>query len=156
MREYEERNEIEKFYENARKNIKSKIEALGVSCKGAAKGAALSEIISVMDDALEIGIAEELVSARKNIHAYCRKYNEILSLERKIRENEEKLKAQQAVAEMVSLLTDDVLKNAIVAYNSLYEGRMNRGDAKEIAIAYINSKGRQDLEQVFDLKGEHG
>ena len=49
MREYEERREIENFYEKAKKNIKKKIEDKGVSCKGSAKGTALSEIISVLD-----------------------------------------------------------------------------------------------------------
>ena len=153
MREYAERREIEEFYEKAKKRIKEQIEAKGVSCKGTAKGAALSEIISVLDKELEIGIAEELVTANKQLRAYYRKYNDVESLERRYAEAEEKIKEQQAVVDLVSHLTDDVLKNAIIAYNALNNnsryGRGN-GDAKDIAIAYITSKGREDLKDVLE------
>ena len=67
MREYEERREIEKFFEKAKNQIKKQIEMKGVSCKGSAKGTALSEIIAILDDEMEINIAEELVTARRAI-----------------------------------------------------------------------------------------
>lgn len=148
MNEYKDRRELEQAYEVARNNIKERIAAKGVSMKGSAKGAALSEIISVFDDELGLNIAEELLNCRNSIRAYCRKYNEVESLEIKLRENEQKLEAQNKVANMVSLLTDDTLKNAIVAYEALSD-RRGRSDAKEIVIAYIESKGREDLMDTF-------
>ena len=48
---------------------------------------------------------------------------------------------------MASLLTDETLKNAIVAYEALSD-RRGRSDAKEIVIAYIKSKGREELMDV--------
>lgn len=152
MREYEERREIEKFYEKAKKNIKAQIEAKGVSMKGGAKGQALSEIMAVIDREMEIFIAEELNTARKLLREYYKKYTELESLKRDIYENQEKLKEQQAVVELVSLLTDETLKNAIIAYNATKNNRRygNNEDAKAIAIAYIKSKGRQDLEDAFE------
>ena len=152
MREYEERREIEKFYEKATKNIKAQIEAKGVSMKGSAKGLALSEIMAVIDREMEIFIAEELNTARKLLREYYKKYTEVESLKREIYENQEKLKEQQAVVELVSLLTDETLKNAIIAYNSTKNNHRygNNEDAKAIAIAYIKSKGRQDLEDAFE------
>ena len=151
MREYEERREIENTYEKAKKRIKELIEARGLSMKGSAKGAALSEILAVFDKELEIDIAEELVTARRLCREYYKKYTEVEALETKYRENEQKLKEQAAVANMVSLLTDNVLKDAIIAYNSMSSGRYGRGnDAKDIVIAYITSKGREDLREVID------
>jgi hypothetical protein len=152
MREYEERREIENFYEKAKKNIKKKIEDKGVSCKGSAKGTALSEIISVLDDELEIGMAEELVTARRLCREYYKKYDEVSSLERKISEKKEELEQQRKVVDLVSYLTDETLKNAIIAYNSINDNRGrygNKEDARAIAIAYINSKGREDLKDVI-------
>lgn len=155
MREYEERREIENFYEKAKKRIKEQIEAKGVSCKGSAKGQALSEIISVLDKELEIGIAEELVTANRALRAYYRKYKEVESLERKQYELEQKIKAQEAVAGIVSLLTDETLKNAIIAYNAINDNRGgiygSKEDAKAIAIAYITAKGREDLKDVLEV-----
>ena len=148
IREYEERDAIEKFYTNAKKAIKEKIEMKGVSCKGSSKGTALSEIISVLDDEMCIGLSEELINARKAMRTYCRKFDDIQSLEREYYEKKKKLEEQQAVGSMVSLLTDEVLKNAILAYNALKEGNGRYGrseDAKEIVLAYIKSKGREDL-----------
>lgn len=152
MREYEERREIENFYEKAKKNIKKKIEDKGVFCKGSAKGTALSEIISVLDDELEIGMAEELVTARRLCREYYKKYDEVSSLERKISEKKEELEQQRKVVDLVSYLTDETLKNAIIAYNSINDNRGrygNKEDARAIAIAYINSKGREDLKDVI-------
>lgn len=146
MREYEERREIEKFYETAKKNIKEKIETKGVSCKGGAKGQAITEIMSVFDDEMEIGIAEEMVTARQMLRQYCDKYREIESLERKFYENKKKIEEQEAVKSLVDCLTDEVLRNAILAYNAI----RNSDNAKEIAIAYIKSKGREDLQDVID------
>lgn len=154
MREYEERREVENIYEAARKNIKSRIEAKGVTMKGSARGTALTEILSVFDDEMGIKVAEELVTARKQIREYYRKYNELRRLEEDIADRKKVLAANDQVASVVSLLTDDVLKNAIIAYNSISEGRMNRGDAKEITIAYIKSKGREDLKDVIESE-EH-
>lgn len=148
IREYEERKEIEKFYDQAKKAIKERIEAAGVSCKGAAKGQAVSEIMSVINDEMCIGIAEEMVNAVKAIRSYCRKFDDIQNLEIKYQEKKKKLEEQQAVGSMVSLLTDEVLKNAILAYNALKEGNGRYGrseDAKEIVVTYIKSKGREDL-----------
>jgi len=148
IREYEERREIDKFYEKAKKAIKERIESVGISCKGSAKGQAVSEIISVLDDEMCIGLSEELIKAKKEMRIYCRKFDDIQSLEREYNEKKQKLEEQQAVSSMVSLLTDEVLKNAILAYNALKEsnGRYGRSeDAKEIVIAYIKSKGREDL-----------
>lgn len=152
MREYEERREIENFYEKAKKNIKKKIEDKGVSCKGSAKGTALSEIISVLDDELEIGMAEELITARRLCREYYKKYDEVSSLEREISEKKEELEQQRKVVDLVSYLTDETLKNAIIAYNSINDNRGrygNKEDARAIAIAYINSKGREDLKDVI-------
>lgn len=153
LREYDARRELENLYEKAKKNIKAQIEVKGVSCKGSAKGAALSEIIEVLDKELEIGIAEELMTARRVIREYYNKYTDVESLERKIYENKEKLAEQQATAGMVALLTDEVLKNAILAYQAIKDSDNrrygNREDAKEIAIAYVKSKGREDLKDVI-------
>ena len=147
MREFDDRREFEKIFESVRNNIKEQIMLKGASMKGSAKGTALSEIISVFDEELELGIAEELRKGRGLIRAYYRKYNEVESLEIKLRENEQKLEAQQKLANTVSLLTDETLKNAIVAYEALSD-RRGRSDAKEIVIAYIKSKGREDLMDV--------
>lgn len=149
MKEFEDRKELEKIFEVVRNNIKEKITAKGVSMKGSAKGTALSEIIAVFDEELELGIAEELRKGRGLIRAYYRKYNEVESLEVKLRENEQKLEAQQKLANTVSLLTDETLKNAIVAYEALSD-RRGRSDAKEIVITYINAKGREDLTDIIE------
>ena len=155
MKEFEDRKEFEKIFETVRKNIKEQITTKGVSMKGSAKGTALSEIIAVFDEELELGIAEELRKGRGLIRDYYRKYNEVESLEGKLRENEKKIETQQKVANMVSLLTDDTLKNAIVAYEALSD-RRGRSDAKEIVIAYIESKGREDLMDVVEQTEREG
>lgn len=149
MKEFEDRKELEKIFKVVRNNIKEKITAKGVSMKGSAKGTALSEIIAVFDEELELGIAEELRKGRGLIRAYYRKYNEVESLEVKLRENEQKLEAQLKLANTVSLLTDETLKNAIVAYEVLSD-RRGRSDAKDIVIAYINAKGREDLTNIIE------
>ena len=149
MKEYENRRELENIYDGVRKNIKERIEAKGISMKGSAKGTALSEILSVFDEELELGIAEELRNGRSAIWAYYRKYNDVENLEREYREKERKLKEQQALTNTVSLLTDETLKNAIVAYEVLSD-RRGRSDAKDIVIAYINSKGRDDLTDIIE------
>lgn len=155
MKEFDDRREFEKIFENTRNNIKEQITAKGVSMKGSAKGTALSEIIAVFDEELELGIAEELRRGRALIRDYYRKYNEVKSLEIKLRENEQRLEAQQKVANMVSLLTDEVIKNAIIAYEALSDKR-GRSDAKEIVIAYIKSKGREDLMDVMKQTEREG
>lgn len=149
--EYETQREIKNIYDKSKKAIKGLIEAKGVSCKGSAKGTALSEILSVFDDELGICIAEELVNARRAVRQYYKKYNDIEALEMQYREKEEKLKEQKALADTISLLTDDVLKNAIIAYKALGEDRYRRNgsEAKEIVIEYIRSKGREDLEDTI-------
>lgn len=149
MKEFEDRKEFEKIFEVVRNNIKEMITAKGVSMKGSAKGTALSEIIAVFDEELELGIAEELRKGRGLIRNYYRKYNEVESLEVKLRENEQKLEAQKKLANTVSLLTDETLKNAIVAYEALSD-RRGRSDAKEIVITYINAKGREDLTDIIE------
>lgn len=152
MREYEERREIENIYEGAKKRIKTLIEAKGITMKGTAKGTALSEILSVLDKELEIDIAEELVKARRMCREYYKKYNDMESLDRKIYEKKQELERQNEVANLVSLLSDEVLKNAIIAYNGINDSRSrygNKEDAKAIAIAYIKSKGREDLEATL-------
>ena len=155
MKEFDDRREFEKIFESVRSNIKERIEAKGVSMKGSAKGTALSEIISVFDEELELGIAEELRNGVRSIRAYYRKYNEVESLERQLRENEQKLETQQKLANTVSLLTDETLKNAIVAYEALSD-RRGRSDAKEIVIAYINAKGREDLTDIIEQTEREG
>jgi len=152
MREYEERREIDNIYEGAKKRIKTLIEAKGITMKGTAKGTALSEILSVLDKELEIDIAEELVKARRMCREYYKKYTDMESLDRKIYEKKQELERQNEVANLVSLLSDDVLKNAIIAYNGINDSRSrygNKEDAKAIAIAYIKSKGREDLEATL-------
>lgn len=153
MREYDDRRAIENFYEKAKKRIKEQIALKGIDMKGGAKGQALTEIMDVLDKELEINIAEEMLTARKMLREYYKKYNEVESLDRKIYENQEKLAEQQAVCNMVSLLTDDVLKNAILAYQAIRNERAGRygnsEDAKAIAIAYITAKGREDLKEVI-------
>ena len=149
MKEYDDRKEFEKIFETVRNNIKERIIAKGLSMKGSAKGTALSEIIAVFDEELELGIAEELMEGRRSIRNYYRKYNEVESLERKLRENEQKLEAQQKLSNTISLLTDETLKNAIVAFEALSD-RRGRSDAKEIVIEYIKSKGREDLTGIIE------
>ena len=156
MREYEDRHEIDKIYEGAKKRIKEQIKLKGVSCKGSAKGTAISEIISVLDKELEIGIAEELCTARRMCREYYKKYADVESLERRQRDAEEKIKIQEQTVDLVSHLTDEVLKNAILAYNAIeskdrYGRYGNKEDAKAIAIAYINSKGREDLKDSLEV-----
>ena len=141
MREYKERRDIENFYEKAKKNIKTQLEAKNISIKGSTKGAALSEILSIIDNEMEINIAEELINARKALRAYYKKYHEVEDLERKFVLNEQKIKEQKALIDTTSLITDDVLKNALLAYNSI----SNKNDAKDIVIAYLKSKGKEDL-----------
>ena len=155
MKEFEDRKEFEKIFETVRKNIKEQITTKGVSMKGSAKGTALSEIIAVFDEELELGIAEELRKGRGLIRDYYRKYNEVESLEGKLRENEKKIETQQKLSNTISLLTDDTLKNAIVAYEALSD-RRGRSDAKEIVIAYIESKGREDLMDVVEQTEREG
>ena len=155
MREFEDRKEFEKIFESVRNNIKEQITAKGISMKGSAKGTALSEIIAVFDEELEFGIAEELRKGRGLIRDYYRKYNEVESLERKLRENEKKIETQQKLSNTISLLTDDTLKNAIVAYEALSD-RRGCSDAKEIVIAYIKSKGREDLMDVVEQTEREG
>lgn len=153
MREYEDRREIEKFYETAKKNIKKMIEDKGVACNGSANGRALSEIIAVIDKELEIGIAEELVKVRRMCREYYKKYSDVERLDRQYKENEEKLKEQAKVVGLVEHLSDEVLKNAIIAYSALNDGRGRYGskeDAKAIAIAYINANGRGELKNVLE------
>ena len=150
MREYEARREIENIYERAKKNIKSKIETKGLAMKGTAKGQALSEIMAVIDEEMEIDIAEELVNARRILREYYNKYTNLNSLEQQIYEKKKILEEQQKVANIVSMLTDDVLKNAIIAYNAIKNDyRRGSEDARTIAIAYITSKGREDLKDTF-------
>lgn len=152
MREYENRRELENIFEKVKKNIKERIETKGVTMKGSAKGTALSEIISVLDEELEIGIAEELMNGRKAIRVYYNKYTDIENLERQYKENEKKLKEQQVIVDLTSMLTDEVLKNAILAYNAIKADRYRGGDdARAIAIAYITSKGREDLKDTFEV-----
>lgn len=157
IRGYEERKEILNLYEKARKTIKERIESAGVSCKGSAKGQALSEILNVLDDEMCIGLAEEMAKAQKAVRTYCQKFDEIQSLEREYNEKKQRLEEQQAVGSMVSLLTDEVLKNAVLAYNALKEGNGRYGrteDAKDIVVAYIRSKGREDLTEVVTGRQE--
>ena len=149
INEYSDRREIDNIYDKVKKNIKEQIELKGVSCKGSTKGTALSEIMSVFDDELGLGIAKEMIDGRKIIRQYYSKYSDVSDLERQYRENEKKLKEQQKVADLVSLLTDEVLKNAIIAYNAVKDTSRDMHNAKDIAIAYINSKGREDLQGVI-------
>ncbi len=151
IRGYKERKDILNFYDKARKAIKERIESAGVSCKGSAKGQALSEILTVLDDEMCIGLAEELIEAQKAIRTYCQKFDDIQSLEREYNEKKQKLEEQQAAVSTTSLLTDEVLKNAVLAYSALKEGSGRYGhneDAKDIVVAYIRSKGREDLTEV--------
>lgn len=153
IREYEDRRDLENFYEKAKKRIKEQIELKGVSMKGSAKGGALSEIINVLDDSLCIDMAQTMLDARKQMRTYCRKYDDIERLNREYREAEERLNEQKKVADMASMLTDDVLKNAIIAYNAIKEdGRYNKDNAKDIVIAYINSKGRSDIADMMEAE----
>ena len=118
--------------------------------KGTAKGQALSEIMAVIDEEMEIDIAEELVNARRILREYYNKYTNLNSLEQQIYEKKKILEEQQKVANIVSMLTDDVLKNAIIAYNAIKNDyRRGSEDARAIAIAYITSKGREDLKDTF-------
>lgn len=153
MREYEDRREIENIYEKAKKNIKAQIGLKGCQMKGSAKGTALSEILAVIDKELEIGIEEKLVTARRLCQEYYRKYSDVQDLDRKIYEKKQELERQNEVANLVSLLTDEVLKNAIIAYNGIVDNRSrygNKEDAKAIAIAYITAKGREDLKDTIE------
>ncbi len=149
MHEYSDKRELENVYDKVKKNIKEKIELKGVSCKGSTKGTALSEILSVFDDELGLGIAQELMNGRKIIRQYYEKYSDVQDLERQYRDNEKKLKEQAKLTETISLLTDEVLKNAIIAYNAVKDTSRDMHNAKEIAIAYITSKGREDLKGVI-------
>ena len=146
MREFQERRDIENFYEQAKKQIKEKIETKNISMKGSTKGIALAEIISILDQELEIDIAEELVKARKALRAYYKKYYEVEDLDRKFKENDKKLKEQQKLIDTISLISDETLKNALLVYNSI----PNKNDARDIVIAYLKSKENDDLIDVID------
>lgn len=146
MREFQERRDIENFYEQAKKQIKEKIETKNISMKGSTKGIALAEIISILDKELEIDIAEELVKARKALRAYYKKYYEVEDLDRKFKENDKKLKEQQKLIDTISLISDETLKNALLVYNSI----SNKNDARDIVIAYLKSKEKDDLIDIID------
>ena len=154
MRAWEEQKEIDKIYDTAKARIKERIERKGVSTKGSAKGTAINEIVAVLDDELGIGIAEEMQKAKREIRQYCSKYDDVELLETKLKENKQKLEEQQTLVNIVSLLTDEVLKNAIIAYNALHDRYHGRGDAKDIVDAYIKSKGRGDLEERINAGDE--
>ena len=62
--------------------------------------------------------------------------------------NEQKIKEQKVLIDTTSLITDDVLKNALLAYNSI----SNRNDARDIVIAYLKSKGKEDLISTIEEK----
>jgi sulfur relay (sulfurtransferase) DsrC/TusE family protein len=154
MQEYKDRHELGAIYEKAKKRIKEQIELKGISCKGSAKGQALNDIISIMDNELGIGITEELYTATMLIREYYKKYNEVASLDRKIHERKQELEDQNKVTDLLAHLTDETLKNAVIAYNSLNDNRGrygNKEDARAIAIAYINSKGREELKDVLEV-----
>ena len=153
IQEMKERREIEDIYEKAKKRIKDRLATKEVSMKGSAKGTALSEILSVLDDELMIGISEEMVTARKAIHEYCKRYTELDNLDRKIYDRKKEYEEMQKLSNTISLLTDETLKNAIRAYNSIKDTSRDSHNAKEIAIAYINSKGREDLKDVIGIEG---
>ena len=153
IQEMKERQEIEEIYEKAKKRIKDRLATKEVSMKGSAKGTALSEILSVLDDELMIGISEEMVTARKAIHEYCKRYTELDNLDRKIYDRKKEYEEMQKLSSTISLLTDETLKNAILAYNSIKDTSRDSHNAKEIAIAYINSKGREDLKDVIGIEG---
>lgn len=153
IQEMKERREIEDIYEKAKKRIKDRLATKEVSMKGSAKGVALSEILSVLDDELMIGISEEMVMARKAIHEYCKRYSELDNLDRKIYDRKKEYEEMQKLSNTISLLTDETLKNAILAYNSIKDTSRDSHNAKEIAIAYINSKGREDLKDVIGIEG---
>ena len=153
IQEMKERREIEDIYEKAKKRIKDRLATKEVSMKGSAKGVALSEILSVLDDELMIGISEEMVMARKAIHEYCKRYSELDNLDRKIYDRKKEYEEMQKLSNTISLLTDETLKNAILAYNSIKDTSRDSHNAKEIAIAYINSKGREDLKGVIGIEG---
>ena len=153
IQEMKERREIEDIYEKAKKRIKDRLATKEVSMKGSAKGTALSEILSVLDDELMIGISEEMVTARKAIHEYCKRYTELDNLDRKIYDRKKEYEEMQKLSNTISLLTDETLKNAILAYNSIKDTSRDSHNAKEIAIAYINSKGREDLKDVIGIEG---
>lgn len=146
MREFQERRDIENFYEQAKKQIKEKIETKNISMKGSTKGIALTEIISILDQELEIDIAEELVKARKALRAYYKKYYEVEDLDRQFKENDKKLKEQQKLIDTISLISDETLKNALLVYNSI----PNKNDARDIVIAYLKSKEKDDLIDIID------
>ena len=154
MQEYRDRHEIENFYEKAKKRIKEQIALKGVDMKGGAKGQALTEIINVLDKELEINIGEELVNARKLCRAYYKKYYEVSSLDHEISEKKRELEEQNKIVSLVSLLTDETLKNAIIAYNAIKDTSRDSHNAKEIAIAYITSKGREDLKDVIEVNND--
>lgn len=154
MREYQDRHDIENIYEKARNNIKKTIEAKNVSMKGSTKGAALSEIIAVIDREMEIGIAEELVTATRLIREYYKKYAVVSHLDREIYEKKQELEKQEKMVGLISHLTDETLKNAIIAYNCIKDTSRDSHNAKEIALAYINAKGRSDLNDVIESRAE--
>lgn len=151
--EIKERQEIEKIYDKAKTRIKDRLATKEVSMKGSAKGTALSEILSVLDDELMIGMAEEMTMARKAIREYCNRYGELNVLDRKIYDRKKEYEEMQKLSSTISLLTDETLKNAILAYNSIKDTSRDSHNAKEIAIAYINSKGREDLKDVIGIEG---
>ena len=99
MKEFEDRKEFEKIFETVRKNIKEQIATKGVSMKGSAKGAALSEIIAVFDEELEFGIAEELRKGRGLIRAYYRSLGTARDLRSVRRETDGVSQADKAEAE---------------------------------------------------------
>lgn len=149
MKEYKDRREVENIYEYAKQKIKEQLEQKCVSMKGSAKGMALSEIMSVLDKELEIDIAEELINARQLIRNYYNKYSQLDYMDRQYKENQKKLEEQQKMIDETNLITDETLKNIIYAYNVLSKNH-SKDNAKEIIVAYLNSKNREDLTNMIE------
>lgn len=147
---YRELDNIKDIYEKARANIKKELELKGAACKGSAKGVALSEIIAVMDQELEIGMAQEIETAKRRAHEYCQKYENMERIERRAYEAQEKIKETEKVLSLVDSITDETLKNAVLAYNAIKDTSRDSHNALQIALAYIKHNGRTDLEKALE------
>ena len=145
-------HQIEKIPDDIRKRIKEKIDAkCALTSSSTAKGIALAEILSIMDDELMIGMAKELANAKKELQDYRSKYSDIEKLEDLYHQYRDLLDEQDALVKLTSSITDEPLRNAILAFHAM-KSKDTIQAARDVAITYLTSIGRQDLTNVLDAQ----
>ena len=149
---YEDSRKVDKIPDDVRKNIKEKIDArCALTSSSTAKGIALAEILSIMDDELMIEMAKELAKAKQELHEYIIKYNDIKELDDLYNQYRDLLDTQDAIVKLTFNITDEPLRNAILAFHAM-KGKDTIQAARDVAITYLTSIGRQDLTNVLDAQ----